>query len=34
LCPDSDPEIVALCRDIVDSQTREIAQMERMLQRH
>lgn len=30
----SDPQIVALCRDIVQSQTREIAQMETLLQRH
>jgi hypothetical protein len=30
----TDPEIVALCADIVESQTREIAQMEAILRRH
>lgn len=30
----SDPDIVALCREIVRSQTEEIARMEALLQRH
>jgi uncharacterized protein (DUF305 family) len=30
----TDPELVALCGDIVKSQTREIAQMEAILRRH